>query len=74
MADPVPNPLTTPGTYFAAVVHYPMEAGIIGVYGPWLGRKHAENEAARLREAGIHPNDEWAVVPLRRIDLGPANV
>lgn len=73
MPEQLPNPLTDPGTYWCAVVGYIMEAGVIDVYGPWQGQKHAEHQAERLRKAGIHPNDEWSIVPLRKIDLGPAN-
>lgn len=68
-----PNPLVMPGTYWCAVVGYHCEAGIVDVYGPWQGQKHAEYQAEQLRKAGVHPDKQWTVVPLRKIDLGPAN-
>lgn len=49
---------------FAALVTYHDGSGVIGVYGPYSSEEMAADETARLRAAGVRPDDYWRITQL----------
>lgn len=60
-----------PGTRWCAVVSYHDRSGILGAYGPYRDKVRANHHVKALQEAGIHREELWEILPIRRIDLGP---
>lgn len=60
----------SPGTRWCAVVSYHDRSSILGVYGPYQVKQRAVNHVKALQEAGIHREELWEILPIRRIDLG----
>lgn len=70
LSPDLPNDMAKPGTYWCAIASYHDGSGPLGVFGPYRTQQYAEAHAAQLRDVGVHPNEKWETLPLRRIELG----
>lgn len=66
----MPDDPYVPGLRWCAIAAYYDGSGIRGVFGPYKYKAATEKAVKALQEIGVFENDDWTVMPLRKIDPG----